>query len=275
MLSVRYERHLLTNSHLPFIFHCDNILQTRSVYPNWHDNAEFIFCLSGSGTAHSDSDDIEMRPGDTVIINPRCLHYYTSPDRVSYHCLIIDNSFFRENGFDLSKIRFDVHFRDEHAGKLMEEINAAFKSEATLSRIAEIRLAVLNYIIYICKNHTVEAAEESGGKISKSHEAILKAVEFIDKNYEKKLTVDEIASVAGFSKYHFSRLFKNYTGFTVVEHINGRRCETAKVLLENRSYSISQIAAECGFESCSYFAKAFERSFGMLPSAYRKLITKN
>jgi AraC-like DNA-binding protein len=102
----------------------------------------------------------------------------------------------------------------------------------------------------------------------------LKAVEFIDNNYEKHLTIDEIASVAGFSKFHFSRLFKNYTGFTVIEHINGRRCENAKLMLENNSLSISQIAAECGFWESSYFTKVFKKIKGCTPKIYRKNIKK-
>ncbi len=274
MLPVRYERHLLTNAHLPFIFHTDTVSITKGVYSNWHDNTEILCCISGTGTAHSDNEDLKMKPGDTVIINPRCLHYITSPDVVVYRCLIIDNSFFEENGFDISQIRFQQLFSDSHASNLMEKINTAYNESTGNLRVAEIRLAVLNYILHICKNYIKIVTKDNGGKISKSHEAILKAVEFIDKNYEKHLSIDEIASVAGFSKYHFSRLFKNYTGFTVIEHINGRRCENAKLMLENPTKSIAQIASECGFESCSYFAKSFEKSFGMLPSAYRKKLLR-
>ena len=274
MLPVRYERHLLTNSHLPFIFHTDIVNTTKGVYSNWHDNTEFLYCLQGEGVVHSDSNDSHMKPGDTVVINPRSLHYVTSEKSVTYRCLIIDNRFFEENGFDISAMRFCSSFVDEKAGELMEETAKTFGNADKTFRIAEIRLAVLNFILHICKNYVSEFNSESGGKISKSHEAILKAVEFIDNNYEKHLSIDEIAAVAGFSKFHFSRLFKNYTGFTVIEHINGRRCENAKLMLESVEKPISQIAAECGFDSCSYFAKAFLKSFGMLPSEYRKSISK-
>lgn len=270
MLPIRYERHLLTNSHLPFIFHTDTVVKTRGIYSNWHDNTEFLCCISGNGVVHSDNEVLPMKQGDTIVINPRCLHYITSESSVVYRCLIIDNSFFSENGFDISVIRFISRFNDSGACKLMQEICDAFDGASSAFRIAQIRLAVLNYILYMCKAFLKQDARTGGGSISKSHEAILKAVEFIDKNYEKHLSIDQIASVAGFSKYHFSRLFKNYTGFTVVEHINGRRCENAKVMLENETKSISQIASECGFESCSYFAKSFERLYGVLPSIYRK-----
>ena len=270
MLPIRYERHLLTNSHLPFIFHTDTVSETRGIYSNWHDNTEILCCISGSGVVHSDNEVLPMHQGDTIIVNPRCLHYITSETRVIYHCLIIDNSFFAENGFDISRIRFISRFCDSEASLLMEKVCSCFKSEPSTFRIAEIRLAVLNYILYICKSYLKQDVHTGGGSISKGHEAVLKAVEYIDKNYEKHLSIDDIASVAGFSKYHFSRLFKNYTGFTVVEHINGRRCENAKVMLENETKSISQIASECGFESCSYFAKSFEKLFGVLPSVYRK-----
>lgn len=270
MLPVRYERHSLTNALLPFIFHTDTVEKTKSTCSNWHDNTEFLCCIKGEGTVHSDNTDIKMKPGDTIIINPRCLHYITSKNSVVYRCLIIDNSFFEENGFDISHIRFKTKFNDKQASLLTQNVAKAFEEASGCARIAEIRLSVLNYILHICKNYINEIVSDGGGNISKSHEAILKAVEFIDNNYEKHLSIDEIASVAGFSKFHFSRLFKNYTGFTVIEHINGRRCENAKLLLEIPSKSISQIANECGFDSCSYFAKAFEKNYGILPSVYRK-----
>jgi len=270
MLPIRYERHLLTNSHLPFIFHTDTIIETKGIHSNWHDNTEFLCCIEGSGVVHIDNSAIAMKKGDTVVINARCLHYITSPSSVTYRCLIIDNSFFIENGIDISKLKFISHFHDAEACRFMENIHTTFNDSSLSYRIAEIRLSVLNFLLHVCKGYMKLCASETGGKISKSHEAILKAVEYIDNNYEKRLTIDEIAAVAGFSKFHFSRLFKNYTGFTVIEHINGRRCDNAKVMLENETKSISQIAAECGFESSSYFAKAFEKFFGVLPSAYRK-----
>lgn len=274
MLPIRYERHLLTNSHLPFIFHTDTIEYSKGSYSNWHDNTEFLYCIKGSGVVHSDNKTILMKEGDTVVINARCLHYITSPSSITYRCLIIDNSYFVDNGFDIAKLKFITHFTDETAGVLMEEINSTYSDSSLTFRIAQIRLSVLNYLLHVCRNYMNINVTETGGKISKSHEAILKAVEFIDNNYEKHLSIDEIASVAGFSKYHFSRLFKNYTGFTVVEHINGRRCENAKIMLENENKSIADIASECGFESSSYFAKAFEKAFGLLPSAYRKNTTR-
>ena len=275
MLPIRYERHLLTNSHLPFIFHTDIVELTKSTYSNWHDNTEFLCCFDGSGTVYSDNEVLKVRKGDTIIINARSLHYITSDNSVKYYCLIVDNSFFDDNGFDISSIRFASKLTDKDACEKMDCIRESFRQPSGMFRIAEIRIAVLNYIMYLLKNHTVLISTGSGGKISKSHEAILKSIDYIDKNYEKHLTVDEIASVAGFSKYHFSRLFKSYTGYTVIEHINGRRCENAKLLLEDTTKSVAQISSECGFESCSYFAKAFQKNFSIPPSAYRKNIGNN
>ena len=274
MLPVRYERHLLTNSHLPFIFHTDIVESSKSTYSNWHDNSEFLCCFEGNGTVYSDNEVLKVKEGDTIIINARSLHYITSPSCVKYYCLIVDNSFFTDNGFDPATIRFDSKLTDRVACEKMDRIKESFGQEANTFRIAEIRMAVLDYLMYLLKGFTVPLPPAGGGKISKSHEAILKSIDFIDKNYEKHLTIDEISSVAGFSKFHFSRLFKSYTGYTVIEHIKGRRCENAKLLLEDTSKSVAQISSECGFESCSYFAKAFQKKFGILPSAYRKSLEK-
>ncbi len=272
MLTVRYERHLLTNPHLPFIFHTDTVFNKHSSYSHWHDNTEFLFCLEHSTDVYYDSEKLVMNKGDTIIINARSLHSFSGNNRARYHCLIIDNSFFTENGFDIASLQFTPKIRDEKAGELMEQIREKFQDTENPYRIVETKMAVSAYILHICKNYGFKRSDDSGGVLSKGHEAVLKAVEYIDNNYDKHMTIDEISAVAGFSKFHFSRLFKSYTGFTVIEHINGRRCENAKLLLEDSTKTISQISAECGFESCSYFAKAFQKNFGILPSAYRKSI---
>jgi mannose-6-phosphate isomerase-like protein (cupin superfamily) len=86
----------MTNPALPFIFHEDFVRKQQSGIANWHDNTEFLFCIDGEGIVNCDSHFIEMKKGDTIVINARCLHTISSATKVRYHCLIIDNSFFKD-----------------------------------------------------------------------------------------------------------------------------------------------------------------------------------
>ena len=109
-------------------------------------------------------------------------------------------------------------------------------------------------------------SSERENRMQSSDENIKRSVEYIETNYSKKLTLEQIAEEAGFSKYYFARQFKKVTGMTVVGYLNLIRCTKAKKLLEQGQYSVLQVANRCGFENASYFSKTFRQIMGMLPS---------
>lgn len=105
----------------------------------------------------------------------------------------------------------------------------------------------------------------------RKYDVVLNAIDYISKNFPQKLTLESISQQSGYSKFHFTRLFKEQTGFTVIEYINTVRCNNSKLLLKEKNIPISRVATECGFENTSYFAKEFRRQFNISPSEYRKL----
>lgn len=273
MSNIIYERHMMSNPALPFIFHTDSVHTTQIGSANWHDNPEFLYCIEGSGVVNCDDAQIRMNVGDTIIINARHLHSITSEDKVKYHCFIIDNSFFIDNGIDINKLVFNEKISDSHSRLLIQRITECINENDTQFGVAEIRLAVLEFICYIAKNYS-ENKQTSGTKVSKSYTAVLDTIEYINNHFGEKLSLDALSAKAGFSRYHFSRIFKENTGLTVVEHINARRCDSASFLLRETTMPISEIGLECGFESPSYFAKSFSEAYGILPSDYRKKYSK-
>ncbi|GGI71858.1 AraC family transcriptional regulator [Shewanella gelidii] len=97
------------------------------------------------------------------------------------------------------------------------------------------------------------------------------AMNYISQNLERDLSLDEIAEVAAFSKFHFHRIFKAVVGETVADFTRRLRLETAaNRLLSNEFDDITTIAMECGFSSSQNFAKAFRQCFNITPSQYRK-----
>lgn len=99
---------------------------------------------------------------------------------------------------------------------------------------------------------------------------------FISRNIDRELTLEEISEVAAFSKFHFHRIFKAVVGETVAEFTRRLRIETAaNRLMANRLEDITAIAFKCGFSSSQNFAKAFRQHFGLTPSEFRKSKTGN
>ncbi len=97
-----------------------------------------------------------------------------------------------------------------------------------------------------------------------------RVLDFIDSNLGTDLGLDDLASVAGSSRFHFSRTFRDATGFPPYRYLIHRRVDAAKTLLLQDKLSISQIAKQCGFNSQSQFAAMFRRVLGTSPRRFRR-----
>lgn len=93
---------------------------------------------------------------------------------------------------------------------------------------------------------------------------------FIQQNYGRNLTLEEIAESVYLSPSYASRLFKKVQGQSVMEFLTQVRIEAAKHLLINPQYLIDEIAVNIGYVDASYFTKVFKKHEGMTPTQYRK-----
>ena len=147
--------------------------------------------------------------------------------------------------------------------ELSEKLNAKIATAHTASDNAE------TLLFQLCRGASVTGA--AGSKESRTLKKVKSSVSYIKNNYSSDLTLEEIASVAGLSRYHFCREFKKATDLTPIEFINRVRCERAKTLLEARTYSVSEISSMCGFATSAHFSKIFKRFFLVYPSEYIKI----
>lgn len=103
----------------------------------------------------------------------------------------------------------------------------------------------------------------------KHHDEISRAIDYIERNLKNDLTLEDAAKAAGYSKYHFLRLFLDEVGMTPAEYIRKRRlCEIARAMDES-DRPMSDIAFELGFNSKENFTRAFRAEHSILPSEYR------
>lgn len=105
---------------------------------------------------------------------------------------------------------------------------------------------------------------------SKNGEVIKRAINYINDNYMKDITLDSISSYVHLNSSYFSTLFKKETNMKFSDYLNKVRIEESKKLLKDIKYSMLEISMEVGFEDQSYFSKVFKKVAGMTPKEYRE-----
>ncbi len=101
---------------------------------------------------------------------------------------------------------------------------------------------------------------------------IRRAVELMHAQLERDLPLEEIASAAHLSPFHFARLFKKLTGATPHAYLAQLRAERARALLAETDLSITEVATRVGYMSSSHFSKAFRQATGLSPRAFRNAL---
>lgn len=101
------------------------------------------------------------------------------------------------------------------------------------------------------------------------HANLRRARAFMDAHYCLPLRLDQIASHASFSRYHFIRLFKQVYRQTPHQYLTRRRIERAKALLRSDEMSVTDVCFAVGYESVGSFSALFTRHVGHPPKVYR------
>lgn len=97
-----------------------------------------------------------------------------------------------------------------------------------------------------------------------------KAKAYIDANFCRDISLDDVSREADISPYYFSKLFKQETGKNFIEYLTQVRLRNARELLQNSQYSIKEICAQSGYSDPNYFSRIFKKYEGMTPSEFRE-----
>lgn len=275
--SVEYDR-----PDYPIYIRCDRL----SSYPDyraenhWHEDIELIAILSGKMEYHVGKESLLLREGEGLIVNSRQMHFGFSSSReeCSFICIVINPKI-------LSALPSYV---DDYINPIIQNLNIPYlylnhseewheEALSTINRIYGLReekakeLKILSAFSYlwsvIFENVDLAGVKEEN---SRDSEKVKLMVSFIEKNYQEKITLSDIARSGGVRESKCCKLFSSYLSLSPIMYLIGYRLNRSLPLLLSSDASITEVALEVGFSSSSYYAETFRKWMGRSPRQYRK-----
>lgn len=263
---------------------CDNdCLAFKTVTPKfqsfWHTHQEFeiVYIESGHGRLQYGKQHQYYQAGDIFLLGPWVPHEFRESSQYHVSVSLLFNQNFIMPGFldcdmtkgiksFLNKTTFGILFREKIASGETNMIQDIL-NRSGLDR-AIMLLSLLNKLSISQHDNllTHHAHQQVRLKAFAKTQDILS---FINQNFNKKLTVSEVAENFYMSTSHFSRFFQSQTNTTFSQHITNLRIEKACHMLLHTELPITQISQEIGFDSISSFNRAFSKQVNLTPSKYR------
>ncbi|MBW8333833.1 MAG: AraC family transcriptional regulator [Prolixibacteraceae bacterium] len=256
-------------------------------YP-WHFHSEFeiVYILKSSGKRFV-ADSVEpFGEGDLTLMGSNLPHFWKSEDNPSgtenmhVNAIVVQfhKDFFRDeiNTYPefhrinelLKMAARGIHFPQQGNKEISKMLKRLLKLNGLERMLYFIQLLdtmarSVNYRILASSAYQLEEHTELNSRLDK-------IMHFINTNYQRKITQDEIAARIGMTSVAFCRYFKEKTGKGFIFFVNEMRIGYACKLLIEHHLSISQICFECGFNNLSNFNRMFKRQTGYTPGEYQQ-----
>ncbi len=255
-------------------------------YPlHWHGDTEIIMPIVNEYYYDIDGETKILLPKEILIIPPGQLHSLSAPSSGRRLIILFDTSLintFKEFSSFLFNIRpFIVISKDvfgESANELaniLKEVNEEYNSNFAYNE-ALCYSFLIKFLALLARNNTaktLESFKQKNNYTSNHYKTISTICNYINNNCSEKLKIEDLAEIAGYSVFHFSRLFKEYNNETVYNYITKRRVMQAEKLLLKPDLSIMQVATQSGFDSISTFNRVFKQQKKCTPSQFIALNT--
>ena len=119
-------------------------------------------------------------------------------------------------------------------------------------------------------SHLLSLVTRSGSGKDTLPDNLSYLIQYMDSNFSRHLTLDDLSSFANVNKYYLSREFKRYTGFSPNDYLITLRINRAKLLLQTTDLTAAEIAANVGIRDQNNFIRLFRRKTGMTPIEFRR-----
>lgn len=256
------------------IVHYDN---DELVSAHWHQGLEVIHTIHGGGSFQVEDQHYMLRDNDNLLISPYKMHQGRTVSHSKGLVKIISVTFNNEVVgriypfadrflFSLSSPHANMQDR-KNLGQLMISIGSLYEYQNTASAfLLNATLYQLLHLLYTRFTIGVRPPESirSGRNVTRQ------ILGYLANHHTENLTERTVAAYFGYSREHFSRLFRKTTGSTFKSYLTKLRLDDARANMDRSNGPITDIAADAGFPNLTSFTRAFTREYRITPRQYRR-----
>jgi AraC-like DNA-binding protein len=249
-------------------------------YWHFHPEFEITFIEAPNGTRRVGNHIGDFEGSDLVFIGSNIPHLnFDYGIKTDYEKVVlqIKEDFFK-NDFITTPELAAIHQLFENSKKVIcfhgetkNKVGKRLKEISLLSNFEQFIEVLSLFQILATSNEFTFLHDKPFENLYNNKEQLrLKVVyKFIETNYQRTISIDEIAKLTHLSNAAFCRYFKKMTRLTFTEFLNQYRIEQAKLLLKSDK-NVTESSFECGFESLSYFNRIFKKVVGINPMQFKK-----
>lgn len=262
-----------------------------SMEPNRHDNFEMVYIKKGLAVFEINGEPVKVGPNDIIIIKPGQYHKFIVQSESGCEFIVLNFKFISRNKDEYSQVSlhdFLNFVKTREAGAYIT-LKVGQKNEiiTLLNRILKERenseieseflsnLLILELFALLSRALKTEWENSIRDKGTKLRELISSAISYIKNNYERDISLEDIARYVFLSPGYFIRAFKEETGTSPINYLLKVRVERAMELLADTDDRIIDIALAVGFSSQQRFNEIFKKYAAMTPTQYRKTVKKH
>lgn len=269
---------------LPIETYMDNCVIYHSLYTHWHEEMEIIYIEKGSGFARLNAETFRIKKGDLLFINCNVVHNIKTDvmNTLYYKSIVFHPNFLLGQAGDRFQERVVAPLMenrlgitplitpaDLHYGQICGLFTQIYNCYSLKEPYYYVLLKSLFYSLFyemMTDNYIIPSTPEQ----TKNLLVIRDVLDYISQHYQEPLRAEELTARTNYSESYFMKIFKHYTGKTLISYINDYRLEQAKSLLLYTDNSVTEIALQVGFNSTSYFIKKFQEANHISPYKFKR-----
>ena len=261
------------------------ITDTQEFPPHWHEAVEVIYALEDDLRVGINHVIHTLKARDILLVGGGDVHYFPPLTRPVQRIIIqFDLAFFESFATLFRDKRFTVALLRENVDPMVEgaaSVHADMESQllAILKESHEkqegyklaLKARMYDLLILLLRRVPMEqiSPHEKNRRLSRLERLEL-VLRYVENNFDRTLPLEEVATLANFSVFHFTRFFRETTGMTFGQYVNQFRVEKAVDALINTNDTITEIVFRSGFNSAKTFNRVFRQIKGCSPSAYKR-----